>query len=84
MDPKQRAQLQAYADAWDRYSVVAEEMRRKELRELDAKGGPDLMRFGEMLDFGRLHARIKTASGLVEQQRLFGLLRVKEESGSEQ
>jgi hypothetical protein len=65
-----------FVERWSKAGPLLDAVRKAELRALDEE--PDYAALDALFEFGILASRdlpIRTTSGLVEQQRLFSLLR---------
>jgi hypothetical protein len=67
--------LRKWVETWRRAGEALEEVRRRELRELDTR--EVVRQIFDGLDFSRLPAK-QGMTGLVEQQRWFAKLRERE------
>lgn len=67
MDPKEQARL--YKERWDRAAPMLEEVRRRELAEVDQEQA--IADLSPVIDWALANLPPRTTSGLAEQQRLF-------------
>jgi len=71
--PQQAAVMRRWIAAWERAGAALEEVRRRELRELDIPRAIALLT--GPADYTRPPRRPRPSSGLVEQQRWFAKAR---------
>ena len=67
MDPREQARL--YKERWDIAAPMFEEVRRRELREVDQPQA--IADISPVIDWALANLPPRTTSGLQEQQRLF-------------
>ena len=72
MTPEERTQLKTHVESWRRAAIELEEIKRRELREVDTKEAiRQLFSNNTMVQ----NAPKQTTSGMVEQQAWFAKLR---------
>ena len=77
MTDAEREQLREWVQRWQRVGPELDRIKREELRAPDYYE-KNLPLLNDMLQWACDHARPRTTSGLVEQQRLFMKLREKQ------
>lgn len=68
-------EIRAWAAAWGLYAEYAEQERRERLANFDHEANRDMI--DSLLQIGARMVKPRPTSGLVEQQRLFAILREK-------
>lgn len=71
--PSQDSELREWAARWSRAQRALESVQREALARLDTKEA--MAQLADAFDHALRHAESRGSSGLVEQQRLFALLR---------
>ena len=75
MTKKEKTQIKKWVETWKLAGPALEKIKREELRKLDYS--KNLHIIDEMLQWACDHAKPRLTSGLVEQQRLFKMMKEK-------
>jgi hypothetical protein len=73
MNPTEREQIKRWVETWQRAGAALRQMKRQELRSPDY--GKNSALIDELLEWAVEHQKVRTSSGLVEQQRMFMKMR---------
>jgi hypothetical protein len=73
--PEEWARMKAYVDRWKVLGPLLEEQREEDVRRSDTKS--NIASFGRLFPMAVAASTPSDTSGLVEQQRLFSILRLR-------